>query len=167
MKKPLFTVLFSLLLLLAGCSSDDSTLNSTSADPADFEGSSDGLDWVSSSVVFTEAASDKKAMIYFTSNSCEWGDSLELKTFTDETVMAAVNNNFYPVYINTSSDSLIQFFDTTLTGNGLFKDIYNLVGVPSILILDEEHQYDGRIRGYMEPAQFIDELNRFVETAAN
>ena len=55
----------------------------------------------------------------------------------------------------------MKFFDNMVTGNDIFKG-YNLVGVPSFLIVDRTGKYVGRIRGYNEPLEFITQLNYFL-----
>ena len=160
MKKPVITAFFLYTALcIIGCSQDS---NPISDNGNTLVNTSNDLQFVSTAYIYSDA-SDKKGLtlIYFRSNTCEWGDSLEENTFTDPSVIQAINQNCNIALVNTSSDTLIYFYDSLMTGNELFK-LYNLVGVPSFLLLNKECDYVGRIRGYKPPEEFIGELNYFL-----
>ena len=162
MKKPVITAFFLFLgILLTGCGSDSNPAESVTTDHP-FGNNADNIQLVSTAYIFSDAP-DKKdlTLIYFRSNDCNWGDSLEDKTFIDPTVVSAVNLNCDFALVNTSSDTLIGFYDSLMTGNELFK-LYNLVGVPSFLLLDKECKYVGRIRGYKPAEEFLSELDYFI-----
>lgn len=162
MKKPVFTVISAILcLLVSGCSEQaDNTL----VNPNTTNNLALSINWTGTDFIYDSTNTNKHdlALLYFRSNDCEWGDSLELLTFTDSSVIAELNSNFDIAFLNTSSDSLCGYFDTMFTANQFFKDIYNLVGVPSFLVLDKNCGYVGRIRGYSPPEEFIDRLNYFT-----
>ena len=155
MKKPINSAFFLILaLLVIGCSNNsdptssqpnrNNTVNYTS------------IDWVSSSVVYSDEPQAKPlSILYFTDDACSDGFLMENNTFLDSQIIVTLNSTYNMARISTSNDSLISFNDSLLTGNQLFH-LYNLVGVPSMLILDSEDRYFGRIQaGYYPSDTFL------------
>ena len=151
MKKPLKSAFFSLLVvLILGCSKP-SDPNESDANKTKFVNYTE-IEWVSTSVIYdTTAAQKPLSILYFTDDVCSDGFLMEYNTFLDSSVIVAINSSYNIARISTANDSLIQFQDTLMTGNQLFK-LYNLVGVPSLLILDEQNKYFGRIQADYYPS---------------
>lgn len=163
-KKPLFTLLFATLtVFMVGCSDSESPVSDNS-NPNTVNSETD-IYWVSVSEIYTNnpGSEDKPfTLLYFTDDSCADGLLMDFYTFTDETVIGIINQNYNPARISTSDDSLIAFYDSTMTGNELFQ-LYNLVGVPSFLILDSENRYYRRIQAGYYPAE---EFGQILSEAA-
>ncbi len=151
MKKPLIPTFFLVLsLLILGCSKP-SEPDTALGDKANLLNQSQ-IDWVSSSLLYNSDAEKKSlSILYFTDDACSDGVLMEQNTFLDSTVIIALNSAYNVVRISTANDSLIQFQDRMITGNQFFKT-YNLVGVPSMLILDAENKYFGRIQANYYPS---------------
>ena len=164
MKKPVFTLFFTILaVFMVGCSDSESPVSDDS-NPNTVNGVGD-INWVSVAEVYTDnPQSENKpfTLLYFTDDSCADGLLMDFYTFTDENVIGILNQHYNPARISTSADSLIAYYDSTMTGNELFH-LYNLVGVPSFLILDSENKYYRRIQAGYYPA---DEFGQILSEAA-
>lgn len=162
MKKPVFTAFFVLLAaLFISCSSSvDSGNSAGQVNSIDYT----AVNWVNSGVIYGSSTGKKDlSLLYFTDDSCSDGLLMDFYTFTDSAVIVELNSSYNAARISTTSDTLIQFYDSTMTGNELFK-LYNLVGVPSFLILDGNNDYFGRIQANYYPVDsFITLLNFYVE----
>lgn len=156
-------VLFLLLatILVLGCSENQSG-SPTDSDISAVDQNYTEIEWVNSAYIFDNPDMKALSFLYFTDDTCNFGRLLEESTFVDQQVMNTINNYYNPLYLSTESDSLMPFLDMTMTGNEIFKQ-YNLVGVPSILILNEHYQNVGRIRGYIPPDSFLVLLNNYIQ----
>lgn len=163
MKKPLFTVFFLILTVLLQSCSNPSESNLDNADMSNFVNYTE-IDWISTSLFYdTLVQKSPLSIIYFTDDACSEGIMMESNTFKDSAVIATLNSFYNIARISTSNDSLIQFQDSLITGNTFFKK-YNLVGVPSLLILDSENRYFGRIQaGYYPADSFLVLLGYYIE----
>ncbi len=163
MKKPLFTAFLLILAVLLQSCSNPSESNSDGADKSNFANYTE-IEWVSTSLFYdTLAQKNPLSIIYFTDDVCSDGILMENNTFKDSAVIVALNSFFNTARISTYNDSLIQFQDSLITGNKFFKN-YNLVGVPSLLVLDSENRYFGRIQaGYYSADSLLTLLNYYME----
>ena len=155
MKKPLKSAFFLVLALVLISCSKPTEPDSSLANRTNFVNYS-SIEWVSTSLIYdTTADKNELSIFYFTDDACADGVLMEQNTFLDSAVIVTLNSSYNIARISTANDSLIQFNDTLLTGNQLFK-LYNLVGVPSLLILDAENKYFGRIQANYYPSdQFL------------
>lgn len=148
------------MLLFTSCFNSEEKDPLSSGLSAGYTNTSD-IEWQSSAFIYGNSPIKKNlSILYFTDDTCSFGFQLEEETFTNSEVIRAMNESYNCAAYNTMSDTMIQFYDSSMTGNQLFK-LYNLVGVPSFLILDKENNYVGRIRGYYPPDEFIEQLNIF------
>lgn len=165
MKKPILTAFFLILVVLIQSCSKPSEPNSTLADNSDFV-SYTQINWVSTEIIYDTTITKKPlSILYFTDDACSDGVLMEANTFVDSAVIVTLNNSYNIARISTTNDSLIRFKDSLLTGNGLFK-LYNLTGVPSLLVLDSESIYFRRIQAnYYPPDIFLGLLQDCIEQA--
>ncbi len=162
MKKPLKSVFFLLLALSLMSCSKPSEPELTSAKRSDFVNYST-IEWVSTSLIYSSSTAKKPlSILYFTDDACSDGVLMEANTFVDSAVIVTLNSSYNIARISTANDTLIQFNDTLLTGNQLFK-LYNLVGVPSLLILDTDNAYFGRIQANYYPSEQFLSLLEFYK----
>ncbi len=163
MKKPLFTAFFLILTVLLQSCSNPSEPGLDTADISNFANYTE-IDWVSTSLFYdTLVQKNLLSIIYFTDDACSDGILMENNTFKDSAVIVTLNSFYNIARISTSNDSLIQFQDSLITGNIFFKK-YNLVGVPSLLILDSDNRYFGRIQaGYYPTDSFLVLLEYYIE----
>ena len=162
MKKPLFTAFFSILLvLLIGCSKSIEPENSdpNQTNTVDFT----TINWVGTDLIYSNSQDKKElSLLYFTDDSCADGLLMDFYTFTDSAVIVALNQSYNAARISTTVDTMIAFYDLSKTGNQLFTS-YNLVGVPSFLILDSDNRYFGRIQAdYYPTDSFLVLLDYYV-----
>lgn len=158
--KSIVPVLLLATILVFGCSEKNSSPTDSDISAANQNYSE--INWVSSAYIFDNPDMKTLSFLYFTDDTCTFGRYLEDSTFVDLQVMSTINNYFNPLYLSTQSDSTMLFLNMAMTGNEIFKQ-YNLVGVPSILILNEHYQNVGRIRGYFPPDSFLVLLNNFIQ----
>ncbi len=162
MKKPVLTTFFLVLtVLLQGCS-NPSEPNIPLGNKSNF-GNYTSIGWVGTDLIYDSSASKNSlSILYFTDDACPDGVLMEANTFVDSAVIMTLNNSYNTARISTANDSLIQFKDLLMTGNELFK-LYNLVGVPSILVLDSDNRYFKRIQAdYYPPDSFLVLLQSFI-----
>ena len=157
--KAIVPILLLATILILGCSEDGSNPSASDLNPVDQNYSE--IEWVNSAYIFDNPEMKKLSLLYFTDDTCTFGRYLRDTTFVDQRVMNTINNNFNPLYLSTAADSTMPFLGMTLTGNEIFKQ-YNLVGVPSIMILNDHYQNVGRIRGYFPPDSFLVLLNNYI-----
>ena len=155
MKKPLKSTFFLFLVICGiGCSNNSDPISSQPNRNNNVNYTQ--IEWVSTSEVYSDTPQVKPlSILYFTDDACSDGFLMEYNTFLDSQVIVTLNISFNMARISTTNDSLISFHDSLMTGNQLFK-LYNLVGVPSMLILDSEDRYFGRIQaGYYPTDSFL------------
>ncbi len=162
MKKPLQTAFFLVLALSLMSCSNPTEPDSILANRANFVNYS-SIEWVSTSLIYSSTTAKKPlSILYFTDDACSDGVLMDNNTFLDSSVIVALNSSYNIARISTTNDSLIQFNDGFITGNALFKQ-FNLVGVPSLLILDSDNSYFGRIQANYYPSEQFLSLLEFYK----
>ena len=110
---------------------------------------------------------DKKIFIDMYTDWCKWCKVMDQKTFTDEEVIQYMNDNFYSVKFNAEQKEAITFkgkkYDFIKSGRkGIHGLAYELMersaSYPSFVLLDENLDRLGYIKGYKAPAQFLSTL---------
>ncbi len=94
-------------------------------------------------------AREKPVFAYFRSESCGWCKKFENETFTNETVIKTLNENFILV-------SLDVYEQENETRN------FRIGGTPTEIFLDSNGTEITRIRGYSETGPFLDTVNEIV-----
>jgi len=98
-------------------------------------------------------------ILYFTADWCNWCRQLNLKTFSEESVIKTMNEYFYSVKINESNKyDLHTINEQHLSG----KEFAYLIGVnsfPTIIITDKNLVKLKKINGYIKPEEFEVLLN--------
>ena len=154
MKKIIFLSVLSLLFVVWGCSSStepegtgsDSYVDTMFGDGTIYT----SINWVGTEVVYdTTIEKNDFSLIYFHDDACGWCYKLESESFTDAEVIQIIGESFNFCKINTKSDTLVIFHDTSITGEE-FTDIYNIVGTPQIIIISRNGTYLDKIYGYYD-----------------
>ncbi len=103
---------------------------------------------------FDEAkAQEKPVFAYFRSESCGWCRKFEEETFTNQSVISALNENFILV-------SLDVYKQENETGN------FRIVGTPTGIFLDSNGTEITRVRGYKETGPFLDIVYEIIRQEA-
>lgn len=114
---------------------------------------------------------DKKIFIDMYTDWCKWCKVMDQKTFTDQTVIDYMNENFYAVKFNAEQKEAITFngkkYNYLQSGRrGIHELAYELMdrsaSYPSFVLLDENLNRLGYIKGYKAPAQFLSTLKSQV-----
>ena len=106
----------------------------------------------------------KKLFIDMYTDWCGWCKVMDQKTFTDPEVIRYINTNFYPVKFNAEQRESVMFrgkeFKFLPGGrNGVHELAYTLLdrrtSYPSFVLLNENLDRQGIIKGYKTPQQII------------
>lgn len=114
---------------------------------------------------------DKKIFIDMYTDWCKWCKVMDQKTFTDQEVIQYMNKNFYAVKFNAEQKEAITFkgkkYEFIPSGrrgiHGLaFELMKKSVSYPSFVLLDENLNNLGVIKGYKAPTPFMNLLKNKV-----
>lgn len=109
----------------------------------------------------------RKIVIDLYTHWCGWCKRMDKNTFSDSTVAAYVNANFYPVKFNAEQREVVQFngysFKFMEQGSGGVHELaYSLLegqmGYPTLVYLNEKFERILISPGYKEPAGLMQEL---------
>jgi thiol:disulfide interchange protein len=93
----------------------------------------------------------KPVLVNFYADWCVWCKRLEATTFKDAQVADLLSDRVVPVSLN-------------VDGNGKeLSDLYQVDGLPTILVLDTDGREIGRIPGYMPPSGFLERVEGFLQ----
>ena len=84
----------------------------------------------------------KKIFIHFWAAWCQYCYSMDRDTFSDPSVIAALNEEFYPIKVDTDKEPLVA---------GMF----GVRGLPHNMFLTEEGKILANRPGYMPPQTFL------------
>lgn len=91
-------------------------------------------------------ASGKQLFIFGMFDSCRWCHKMQTTTFTDETLVKLINSKYVPVKLHVDVDIVTA-------------DRYQIIGVPTILILNSNGGVVSKMEGYKTADEMISELN--------
>ena len=89
---------------------------------------------------------NKTVMLVFDQDSCIYCEMLKEGTLSDSDVQKEINEKFIPVIIDINKD-----YDTA--------DKYDVFGTPLIVFVDDSGDEIGRIEGYVDSSEFLQEIN--------
>lgn len=89
---------------------------------------------------------NKTVMLVFDQDSCIYCEMLKDGTLSDSDVQKEINEKFIPVIIDVNKD-----YDTA--------DKYDVFGTPLIVFVDDSGDEIGRIEGYVDSSEFLQEIN--------
>jgi thiol:disulfide interchange protein len=128
---------------------------STNPDPDDDTTASDPIEWVSTAFIYdTGLEKNPLSLLFFYTDWCHWCHEMENKTFSDSTVAAIIEASYNAVKVNPEADSLVVYFDTTISCSDLARE-YEVRGIPHTCVFDFEGRLLGAIRGYRSTGEFI------------
>ena len=91
---------------------------------------------------------NKTVMLIFDQDSCIYCEMLKDDTLSDSDVQKEINDKFIPVIIDINKD-----YETA--------DKYDVFGTPIVIFLEDNGDEIGRIEGYVDSGEFLDEINNF------
>lgn len=154
MKKWIFMPIV-ISVLLSGCLSAESGNltgnNLTANNPEPGNITLQGLEFYTSlqSGLDASKAQDKPIFVYFRSESCGWCKKFEAESFTNQSIIRILNENFILVSI----DVYEQKNETTY---------FKVRGTPSEVFLDSNFTEITRIPGYTDNRTFLNTINEIV-----
>ncbi len=96
---------------------------------------------------------------------CGWCKKMDKETFTDPTVIAHVNENFYPVKMNAEDTKRsFEFMGKTYTEAQMAASM-RVRSYPNFVVIEPKLQNIAQLPGYRTPEQFITGLNDLVKKA--
>lgn len=113
----------------------------------------------------------KKILIDMYTDWCGWCKVMDQKTFTNPEVIRYINENFYAVKFNAEHEDPITFkgkkYEFIPGGRrGVHALAYTLLNrnasYPSFVLLDEDWNRFGIIKGYKAPEQFLTAMKQQV-----
>jgi thioredoxin-related protein len=138
---------FTIALFLTACSK-----KSTEPEPKE------SLTWVSTAVLYDTTIEKKDhSLLFFFTDWCYWCQKLKKETLTDPRVVRVLNESFNISQVNPQADSLVVYFDTTVTC-GALANIYDVKSIPQTCVLDRPGDLLVKISGYKTPDQFLQML---------
>lgn len=123
---------------------------------------SGGIRWMSfEEAVKASDANPKKIFIDVYTDWCGWCKRMDAGTFSDSTVIAYMNANYYAVKLNAETRDTIRFRENSFVYKPEFKAneialslLNGKMGYPSFVILDERFAIMRTLSGYQQ----VDEL---------
>lgn len=115
--------------------------------------------------------SQKKLFIDVYTDWCKWCQVMDQKTFTDPAVIQYINENFYAVKFNAEQKQAINYQGKTYEYiNGGRRGIHGLAyelldrqaSYPSFVVLNENLERIGILKGFKAPDPFVKELKQFL-----
>jgi len=155
LKKYIFISII-LIALISGCLSAQSGISTNDNLSQTKEGTGqitlEGLTFHTQVQPALEAAKaqGKPVFIYARSQVCEWCKKFEAETFTNETVIKTLNENFILLSIDVY-DQRSESIDLRVRGT------------PTEIFLDENGIEIKRIPGYTETQPFLDTINKIIK----
>jgi thioredoxin-related protein len=113
--------------------------------------SADSIKWKNySSGVFKSADNAHlPVMLFAMSDNCQWCHKMQATTFSDDTVIKLVNDNFYPVILRVNQ-------------NEAAAEKYKLQGVPTLIFFDQGGKIIDTLSGYRQPEEITRNLTNLV-----
>lgn len=144
--RKLFLILFVSIVLLSGC------LSPKADTPETHKLTLKGLKFNTDLGLALDEAKvqEKPVFVYFRSESCGWCKKFEGETFTNESVIKTLNENFILVSI----DVYEQKGDTRT---------FKVRGTPTEIFLDPDGTEIKRIPGYTETDNFLYTINEIIK----
>lgn len=91
---------------------------------------------------------------------CGWCKRMDATTFTDEEVVAYVNENYYAVKLNAESQDNISLKGINTTGAELARS-FRVSSYPTIVFIDETFHNITPVPGYRKAKEFHSILKQF------
>ena len=130
------------------------------------------IEWLTlEEAIVKNKANPKKIFIDFYTDWCGWCKVMDKKTFTDPQVIKYMNENFYAVKFDAEQQQEITFNGKKyqfLKGGrkGIHSLAYTLLdqraSYPSFVMLDENLNRLGIIKGYKTPQQFLPIVKQYL-----
>ncbi|MCZ7397815.1 MAG: thioredoxin fold domain-containing protein [Candidatus Methanoperedens sp.] len=138
-------ILLALLLLISGC------LNAQSDKPESGKMTLKGLEFYTDlkPALDDSKAQDKPIFVYFRSETCGWCKKFEAESFTNQSIIKTLNENFILVSI----DVYEQKNETTY---------FKVRGTPTEVFLDSNFKEITRIPGYTDNGTFLNTINEIA-----
>lgn len=135
-------ILLALLLLISGC------LSAQSDKPESGKMTLKGLEFYTDlkQALDDSKAQDKPIFVYFRSETCGWCKKFEAESFTNQSIIKTLNENFILVSI----DVYEQKNETTY---------FKVRGTPTEVFLDSNFKEITRIPGYTDNGTFLNTIN--------
>jgi thioredoxin-related protein len=139
---------------------------------------SGGIRWMSfEEAVKASDANPKKIFIDVYTDWCGWCKRMDAGTFSDSSVIAYMNANFYAVKLNAETRDTILFRENAFVykpeykANEIALSLLNgKMGYPSFVVLDERFAIMRTLSGYQQVDELLSslqELNLLVPTEQN
>ncbi|MGB8215757.1 MAG: thioredoxin family protein [Candidatus Methanoperedens sp.] len=151
MKKWIF-VLLALLVLISGCLNSQASNAVNSPNKPDSEKLTlQGVKFYTDPSIALGAAKEqgKPVFVYARSESCGWCKKFEAETFTNESVIKTLNENFILVSIDVYNQK-------NETRN------FRVRGTPAEIFLDSNGTEINRIPGYTDTETFLNTINKIA-----
>ncbi len=107
-------------------------------------------------------SNDKKVLINVYADWCPYCERMHKNTYTDETVIAAIDDNFYLVMINIESENLVNYLGNEMTEIE-FAQSLNSNSLPTTFFMNRDGALLGMQPGLL-PAETFHKLLNFVGT---
>jgi thioredoxin-related protein len=112
------------------------------------------IQWVGTNVVYDSTIAKKDySIIFFYTTSCGYCRQMESVTFGNPRVTNIIYKSFNMARINCYSDTLVNYYDTSMTCHDL-AHTYNITGVPTSCVFGKKGNYIMPIVGYIDPEKF-------------
>ncbi|MFV1980570.1 MAG: thioredoxin family protein [Rhodothermia bacterium] len=167
MKITIATILISLTVIgwrLYEFIPDPGTQSISARAPAHTTEGSTGPDWIPFESAIKEADSTgRPSMVFIYADWCQWCQKTFAETFTDETVLQYLKENYHAVKLNVDGpDAAIVMKEQTITEAQL-SQILGATGLPTFVFLDRQGDPITKTMGYYDAESAMKLLTTVAE----
>ena len=126
----------------------------------------DQINWMKfEEAIAANSSSPKMILVDVYTDWCGWCKKMDKETFTDPSVIAHINQNFYAVKMNAEdTNRTFDFMGKTYTEAQMAASM-RVRSYPNFVIIEPKLQNIAQLPGYRNPEQFIAGLNDLVKKA--
>ncbi|MCH7411877.1 DUF255 domain-containing protein [Belliella sp. R4-6] len=107
--------------------------------------------------------SPKMILVDVYTDWCGWCKKMDKETFTDDKVIAYVNDNFYAVKLHAERDDQKFTFKGKEYSEASMAKTMRVTSYPNFVIMDATMENITQLPGYRQPAPFIEGLEGIVK----